>query len=280
MTIKNVLVHIDNADPCDARIEAAVAVARAHQAHLIGLYLKAYAYICENLMVEMGPAIYEKSAEEYEVRASQAEERFRKVVDGSDISHEWRCVECSEVGYVRSFVSYARCCDIAVVGQRHRHGIDFGERETPDWLILSSGRPVLLIPHEGRFSSIGQHILVAWNASEQASRAVHDALPFLKAAKSVTVVSVGSPKRAEGDAILPRDALCGYLSRHGLTPVFEEFGDGGVDAGETLLSMAKERKADLVVMGAYGHTRLRELVLGGATRDMINHATMPLLLSH
>jgi len=145
-------------------------------------------------------------------------------------------------------------------------------------LALGVGRPVLIVPRYGTFETVGERVLVAWNGSREATRAVHDALPLLKLASSVTVLSI-DPEHDTGDRI-PGADIALHLARHGVAA--EGMSTVGLDisVGDLLLSRAADLGADLIVMGAYGHSRVRELVLGGATRHILQHMTVPVLMSH
>jgi nucleotide-binding universal stress UspA family protein len=137
---------------------------------------------------------------------------------------------------------------------------------------------VLVVPRYGTFDTVGERVLVAWNGSREATRAVHDALPILKLATKVTVLSI-DPERDTGDRI-PSADIALHLARHGVAAEGTSTVGLDISVGDLLLSRAADLGADLIVMGAYGHSRMRELVLGGATRHILQHMTVPVLMSH
>jgi nucleotide-binding universal stress UspA family protein len=139
-----------------------------------------------------------------------------------------------------------------------------------DHLVTAAGVPVLALPPDIS-ADVGQTILVAWNGSREAARAVHDALPFLHVAKRLTLCAVGD------EPATSLEAAAAMLWRHGLAVRSHRVGEPDGNAGEVLLAQCSAQGADLLVMGAYGHTRLRELVFGGATRHMLREATLPVL---
>ena len=149
----------------------------------------------------------------------------------------------------------------------------------PDNVILSCGRPVLVIPYVGDYETIGENIMIAWDASAMAARAVHDALPVLQAAKTVTVMVVipkdGGPETGD----LPGAAISAHLARHGISAEADHM-QSDLDPGNMLLSRAADKSADLIVMGAYGHARWTEMMLGGVTKHLLAHMTVPTLMSH
>jgi nucleotide-binding universal stress UspA family protein len=142
---------------------------------------------------------------------------------------------------------------------------------------MSAGRPVLMVPYAGRFPDTGKRVLIAWNAGREAARAVTDAMPLLSKAQSVEVVAFGEG----GDhGEVPGADLALFLARHGVKATAARQHAPGVDIGNQILSRAADVNADLIVMGAYGHSRLRELALGGATRSVLDAMTVPVLMAH
>jgi nucleotide-binding universal stress UspA family protein len=147
-------------------------------------------------------------------------------------------------------------------------------------VTLASGRPILVVPYAGRFETVGRCVLIAWNVSREAARAVADAMPLLAAADVVTVLAVDPPPGPGGDGDLPGADIALHLGRHGVEAQIERTVSADVPIGEVLLSRAADLGADLLVMGAYGHSRTRELLLGGATRSILASMTIPVLMSH
>jgi nucleotide-binding universal stress UspA family protein len=189
---------------------------------------------------------------------------------------EWRV---EEDGILETTGLHGRYFDLTVVGQ----GIDLDDPTgaltvLPEELALSIGRPVLVVPRYGTFPALGDHVLVAWNASREAARAVNDALPFLRRAQRVTVLSVDPGDHP--DQRIPSADITLHLARHGVNAVAAQTRSADISVGDTLLSRAADIEADLIVCGAYGHSRLREMVLGGATRHLLQHMTVPVLMSH
>ena len=132
------------------------------------------------------------------------------------------------------------------------------------------------MPSAGEHPIVGENVLVAWDGGRRATRSVNDALPLLMGAKRVKVLAI-SPK---GHWVIETDGICRHLGRHGIDAEGEKFEAKAADIGHTIRTKAADMDADLIVMGAYGHTRWRELVLGGVTRHMLTHMTIPVLMSH
>ncbi|MDP6786185.1 MAG: universal stress protein [Rhodospirillales bacterium] len=137
-----------------------------------------------------------------------------------------------------------------------------------------------MVPYVGSYPKIGERVMVAWDASRLASRAVHDALPFLTAAKHVDVLAINPKGGPQGHGDIPSADICQHLARHGVKVEAQHVYADDIDAGDMLLSQAASRGADLLVMGAYGHSRWRELILGGLTHFVLEHMTMPVMMSH
>ena len=277
MGFKDILVHVDNFENSPARLRTAIKLAQNFNARLTGLYVifkpKFPAYAQAGISAET----LENEAKLAKQQVKEAEKDFRAATGKNGLQCEWRVEEgiTAEI-----FSQQARYHDLAVVGQGHPDSYVFtGDREMPDHMILSCGRPVLVIPYVGDFETIGKHVIVAWDASPIAAGAVHDSLPFLKAAKSVTVLVV-NPKGGDYETgELPGADISAHLARHGVN-VEADHMQSDLDPGNMLLSRAADTGADLIVMGAYGHARWTEIVFGGVTNHFLSHMTVPVLMSH
>lgn len=278
MALKDLLVHVDSSRAGPERLDAAIALAARHDAHLIGLYVLTYPYIQGFVRQQLGEDVLRQQAEYVVDAARKAEMDFGERVARAGIRAEWRCVE----GQAEPAIAlHGRYCDIIVVGQRDPEHEQIGaDPELPDRLLVSVGRPVLLVPHIGAYPHIGDRVMVAWDSSRLATRAVNDALPLIAKAKKVVVMAVNPSGGAEGHGEIPSADICLHLARHGINAEAQHVFADDVDVGDILLSRAADMSIDLLVMGAYGHARWRELVLGGATRHMLDHMTMPVLMSH
>lgn len=179
---------------------------------------------------------------------------------------EWR-----PITGLKELALHARYADLTIVGQASP-----GTSDHVTETLMRVGRPILAVPRHGRYPRIGQRVLVAWNASREATRAVFDSLPLLAGAANVTVMTMDA---ADEDRV-PGADIGLTLARHGIKVDVVHSTLGDIDAGNALLSRAADQGADLLVMGAFGHSPLREKVLGGATRHILDHMTVPVLLSH
>lgn len=278
MALKDILVHVDNGASCKNRIDIAINLALAHDAHLTGLFVVARPQVPPFVQAYIGNDILETQYKALLGQAAQHEKEFRDLCARSGVKYEWRSVE-GDVN--EEMVLQARYADLSIIGQVNRdEEATAGGEELPDRLVLMAGRPVLVVPYVGNFSKMGERILVAWDASRLSTRAVNDAMPFMVKAKKVEVLAVNPKGGQEGHGEMVGADICLHLARHGVKAEAQHVVADDMDAGNMLLSRAADEGIDLIVMGAYGHRRLRELVLGGVTRHMLNHMTVPVLMSH
>ena len=181
---------------------------------------------------------------------------------------------------IECVLAYARATDLIVASQTDPMWLGSGQLDIADQLVLESGRPVLIIPNTAAQGSVGETVLVAWNGRREAARAAFDALPILGRAKEVKVVWVNPQSEDEAPGDIPTADICSALARHGVRCEGTDQIKPHVNVGETLLACARDIAANLLVMGCYGHARLREFVFGGASRHVLQHMSTPVLMSH
>ncbi|HKZ04772.1 MAG TPA: universal stress protein [Methylomirabilota bacterium] len=274
MSLKDLLVIVDNDPACAERLDVTRRLAEAHGAHVTGLHVMHYP-VALYTEIPVPEAVEKMQRAEIEQIAMRAGTLFQERMRGATARHEWRVLE-GPLGIVAT--EQARYADLTVLPQ----GLDLGMApgglgSLPADMALAAGRPVLVVPRYGKFPTVGTNVLVAWNGSREATRAVHDALPLLRIAEKVTVVSF-DPEHPESS--VPGGGIARHLTRHGVTVTATSLPGANIAVGDLLLSYAADHGVDLIVMGAYGHTRLRELVLGGATRALLQHMTVPVFMSH
>lgn len=278
MSYKSILVQVDHTKACPARIDAAVDLALRHEAHLTGLFLIVEPTGASFVRGYLPPEILEAAVAEAEKGAGEVLGRLSAAAERNGVPCEVRIDRGFDVELARILGLHARYADLVVVGQEDPDEPVPGQDPGP--LVLSCGRPVLLIPYVGAGKTLGQRVVVAWDASREAARAVRDALPILAKATSVKVVSV-NPRPADfGHGGDPGADIALYLARHGVNVDVQRIETRDLDVGNALLSHVAAESADLLVMGGYGHSRLREVMLGGATRTILHDMTVPVLMAH
>ncbi|QJD93326.1 universal stress protein [Duganella dendranthematis] len=281
MSYKNILVHADLSPHAAQRYALASQVALSHDAHLVGAAFTGLAVeIYRNAAFAYGGVLL--SAEDIQSVTGNAEQALAGFVahaDSAGNSYERRI---SDDDAETGLVLQARYTDLLVLSQNdpNLNGPDL-LRTLPEHLALHGGRPVLLVPYAGRYSHIDQHALVAWDGSRAATRAVTDALPLLRQSKRVTLAVFNADGNDGAHGEQPGADIALYLARHGVkVEVAQQHAPSGLDIGNALLSLAADIGADLLVMGAYGHQRWREIVLGGVTRRVLQSMTLPVLMAH
>lgn len=280
MSFRNILVQIDTSDRCQERLKVAGALSIAHDAHLTGLFV-----IPQPFYPMYAEATYfpDDMLEDYEKEErdnhDKCEKIFRTYCEAQGIKSEWH----SEQGALSTIVSkHSRYADLTVLG---KGSVDdpkkFPDPFLAEDVVMQSGRPVLIIPNAGHFDEFGKRILVCWNGSREAVRAVKDAMPFLQAAARVTILVVNPEDPSSGDhGDIPSADIALYLARHGVKAEAASATTDQSDIGEIILSRAFDIDADMIVAGAYGHSRTREWILGGVTKTLLHETTVPALVSH
>jgi nucleotide-binding universal stress UspA family protein len=257
MSYKTILVHLDDRPRRAERLALAFTLAARFDAHLIALFALEATRIPSYALAEAGPLVQEIEARRRAEAARAAEAEFHQAERRADAKAEWRLSTADALAALRLS---ARDADLVVAGQPE----DPSDQAFAAELVLGAGRPVLFVPYAGRFADAGKRVLVAWNASREAARAVSDALPLLACADAVEIVAF-APGGDHGEP--PAADIALYLAP-------------GIDIGARILTRAANADANLIVMGAYGHSRLRELALGGATRTLLEAMTVPVLMAH
>ena len=273
MTYRTLLLQMFEDPNLDHRLTTAVALARRFQAHLVGLsvapppvmpfgYGEAAAYV--------GPEIFEAQREANHATAERLQAAFDRALEGTGVSSIWRDEEGDQATlYARA----AATVDLVVTGQEAGDMLDAMLPSVTEYLVTEAGGPVLMLPPGAVDGEFGKRVMLGWNGSKEAKRALIDALPFLKAADTVWLATVGDAEAVR------LDRAKRMLGRHDVEAKELVLEDKGQEPGALLLEQAQANDADLLVMGAYGRSRLREMILGGATRHVLHNAKLPVLFS-
>lgn len=272
---KTILVHVDAGRTTPARLDIAVELAGAFGAHLACLYAVKTEPV-PSAAVEARELLLEAQRRAREDSARTARQHYDECLRRTGFDRaEWRA---SAADPLEAVVLHARYADLVVIGQLNpewESGVDKDfERSVP----IAVGRPVLVVPYAFERRPVGRRVLVAWNASREATRALTDAIPILREAKQVDVIAFNPKDAPHGE--VPGADIGLYLARHGIKVSVSQQTAEDVDVGNQLLSRAADLDSDLVVMGAYGQPRMKELILGGATRTILKSMTVPVLMSH
>jgi nucleotide-binding universal stress UspA family protein len=280
MSYKTILVHCNDRRRIEALLAPAVSLAERFQSHLIGLSVVPPVAIISAGAPLGPPIIVDTHCELYRAENPAMRAAFEDATRGRGFVAEWRDGDAGSFGVADCVLPFAHSADLIIASQTDPEWPGTDRLDIADRLAMESGRPVLIVPNAGVHRHVGERVLVAWNGRREAARAVFDALPILRGAREVKVVWVNPQSERERAQDIPAADICTALARHGVTcQATEQIGPrGGV--GQTLLAYAKEMGADLLVMGCYGHARVREFVFGGASRHVLAHMTIPVLMSH
>jgi nucleotide-binding universal stress UspA family protein len=296
MALKDILVGVDPSTAGEGRLKLALNLVRAHKAHITACYIMREEHaapgpILPGVPVNPGPGLLvapqagptladtvptpiSPASREAE-RAEQVEELFRTELRAHGLGGEWHLLSPGETAV---FIDLAKSFDLTILGQLSPEIRSTGFR--PDEIVIATGRPVLVVPYAGAFDTVGRRALVAWDGTREAARAANDALPLLENAEAVTVMFVGARETALEEHHPSIERMVHHLQRHGIAARAEETLHGDLRISDVLLSRAADLAVDLLVAGAYHHSQLREALVGGVSRELLDHMTVPVLMSH
>jgi len=276
-SIREIIVFVDGETEPTGILEFSGVLAHEYGAHLTGVFMRPAPAVTPPEMFARGdgiPSVIEARQAEVEETEAQHRARFDEIVRRYSIGWEWR----SEPYFSSDAGVHARYADLVVVARPDPAVQTAGPPGLVESLVLASGRPVIVLPPHSTASGV-RRILVGWDAGRAAARAVADALPLLVRAAAVEVLVIDAERRRAGHGQEPGADIARYLARHHAHVDVRRLSSGGEDVGRVLLSHAAAFGAHLLVMGAYGHARLNELMFGGVTRTALHDADLPVLMS-
>ncbi len=280
MSYKTILVHVDDSINLTARVELACRIALQEDAHLVGAATTGVSqFIYQSAVVDMSGDYITGYIESLRQRAAVGLKIFETITRRVGVSSvEQRLVDDENAGGISV---QARYCDLVVLGQTDPAeptavvGSDF-----PEFVVMHSGCPALIVPYAGKFEDFGEKVLIAWDGSIQAKRAVHDAIPLLQRAALVEIAVFNASERPDRHGAQPGTDVALYLARHGIEVTVRERNVPHAEIGTALLSHVADIGAGMLVMGCFGHSRLREILLDGVSRTILSSMTVPVFMSH
>jgi len=279
MAYRTILVHVDRTAPAETRIRLATRLALREDAHLIGTAMSGVPrFMYAGDPFDASGAIVADYLELATSRAGEALARFDAITSGMGLTSAERR-NCRDDEYA-ALCQQARYADLVVLGQAipgAGEGAQFSD--LPQHIILHAGKPVLMVPYAGDFPTLGERPLIAWDGSLEAAHAVAGAIPLLRRSSKATLAVFGARIGHDAHGEDPGADIALFLARHGVKVEVQRHPEP-VDIGNAILSLAADISADLLVMGAYGHSRLREVMVGGATRTILESMTLPVLMAH
>lgn len=266
MALKNLLVHLDNSHHSPARLKLALNLAQSHQARLTALYIISHPY-------------YEPQHVGAEADTARIRADYNGIIAAAGVKAELLTVDTNVAGVSATEVVnlHAHYCDLVIVGQTEQGSSDRNTpADLPERVVLGAGRPVLIIPYIGSYTTFGKRALVAWKTGREATRAINDALPLLAKATEVNVLLVNPADSEKQDG----ENICAHLACHGIQARAEQTAAVDISLADVLLNRASTEGSDLLVMGAYAHGHFGAYVLGDVARHVLRHMTVPVLMSH
>ncbi len=284
MAFKDILVHLDTSPRCATRLAIAADLAARHGAHLTGLAVidlpppdVFYGFPSAFMDVQRAEDLIERMRDVRMEEAGAIEASFRETLRQNGLSGEWRLVE----GAIdETVVLHTRYADLVVIGQPDRDDRSGRAAVLTPRTLMTSGRPILIIPFAGEFPTLGSNVLIGWDGSGEAARALNDAMPLLQTANKVTVLAINPRPGIGGDGDVPAADIALHLARHDVKAEAAHTVAIDISEGDALLSYAADIGADLLVCGLYGHSPLRERAFGGVTRSLLTEMTVPVLMAH
>ena len=253
----------------------AVSLAKRQGARINGLYVIPLFEMAGFSKYAFPKAVLEERNKAEHAEAESAHKVFEQALADAGVEGTWRV----EVGdFCDTVCGHGRSADMLIMGQRDPQDPKSRDAMAPDRIILRAGRPVLVAPHVAYDAEAGSRILVAWDGSRESARAIHDAIPLLKRAEFVDVVTFSEPKSAAAK-LASLESILGFLKEHGVNAESETLILDDLSVGESLLNRVVDRGVNMLVMGGYGRSRLREVVLGGVTRTVLEHTSVPVMMS-
>ncbi len=281
MVIKDILVHLDTSETCNHCVTAAAALASRKGAHLIGLAFALESSLLQYYGGKLALDAGDEQADATRQAARDAIEIFEKGANEAGISFESRIVECSTMELSEKISFHARHVDMTFLEQPSPDRTNRSLMATlMEGALFNSGRPVYIMPYIGRRELPRRKAVIAWDGSYKSARAVNDAIPLLQDRGETVVLVVDADKRRKSHGDHPGADIAAHLERHGVKASVVRQNSAGLDVATVILNFISDAGADLLIMGAYGHSRLRERTFGGVTRTILDQMTVPVLMSN
>ena len=276
--LKDVVVNLSARGPQDFAAEYAASIAGAFGARITGISFLYEPVIPDGTLGGVPVDLIELQREENSKVARDAISRFETAVKKAGVAAETRTLDATFGGAPTLFAQIARRFDLAIVGQAQR---DQGATDTLmiEGTLFESGRPLVVVPYIQKRGLTLERVLACWDGGRTAARAIGDAMPFLERAKAVDLVMVAEERKDDDDEATGA-RMSEHLARHGVKATIKRMAKGDIAIQDVILSYAADSGADFMVMGGYGHSRLREFILGGVTRGILTEMTVPVLMSH
>ena len=280
MSYKTILISLNEVGRIAELAAAAVELARHTGAHVSGLYVVPAVQVYPSVGFEAAPQVFEGNRSFFKDNAQRVKQGFEQAMRGEGLSHDFHLLDARTPVIAEEVIAVGRSADLVVVSATNPDEITGVERDFVEQVVMAVGRPVIVLPAKGDAKISLNEIVVGWDGGREAARAAFDALPLLKTAAKVRVVRIDPQKDPALRGSVAGADLAESLARHGIKAEAQGYPTDGLDEGQALMRCAEDTGAGLIVMGAYGHSRLAEFIFGGATRFVLTRMTKPVLMSH
>jgi len=280
MSYKTILVSLNEVGRLTELVAAAVTLARETGAHVSGLYVVPAVQVYPSVGFEAAPQVFEGNRSFFKDNGARVKQAFEAAMQAESLSHDFHQVDARTPVIADEVITSGRVADLVVVSATNPEEITGVERDFVEQVVMALGRPVIVLPWKGKAAISLNEVVIGWDGGREAARASFDALPLLKQADRVRVVRIDPQKDPSLRGSVAGADLAEALARHGVKAEAQGYPTDGQDEGQALMRCAEDVGAGLIVMGAYGHSRLAEFIFGGATRFVLNRLVCPVLMSH
>lgn len=280
MSYKTILVSLNEVGRLAELVTAAVTLGRDTGAHVSGLYVVPAVQVYPSVGFEAAPQVFEGNRTFFKDNAQRVKQAFEEALRREGLPHDFHQIDARTPVIADEVIAAGRSADLVVASATNPDEITGVERDFVEQVVMAVGRPVVVLPYQGDAAISLKEIVIGWDGGREAARATFDALPLLKKATKVRVVRIDPQKDASLRGSVAGADLAESLARHGVKAEAQGYPTEGLDEGQALMRCAEDCGAGLIVMGAYGHSRLAEFIFGGATRFVLNRMSHPVLMSH
>jgi nucleotide-binding universal stress UspA family protein len=280
MSYKTILISLNEVGRLGELVAAAVDLARETGAHISGLYIVPAVQVYPSVGFEAAPQVFEGNRSFFKDHTQRVKQTFEDAMRREGLPHDLHLLDARTPVIADEVIAIGRSADLVVVSATNPDEITGVERDFVEQVVMAVGRPVIVLPFKGDARISLTEIVVGWDGGREAARAAFDALPLLRKADKVRVVRIDPQKDPALRGSVAGADLAETFARHGIKAEAQGYPTDGLDEGQALMRCAEDHGAGLIVMGAYGHSRLAEFIFGGATRFVLNRMTRPVLMSH
>lgn len=280
MSYRTILVSLNEVGRLAELTAAAASLARETGAHVSGLYVIPAVQVYPSVGFEAAPQVFEGNRTYFKDNSQRVKQAFEEAMRREALTYDFHLVDARTPVIAEEVIAMGRSADLVVVSATNPEEITGVERDFVEQVVMAVGRPVIVLPAQGDARIALAEIVVGWDGGREAARAAFDALPLLKKAEKVRVVRIDPQKDPALRGSIAGADLAGTLARHGIRAEAQGYPTDGLDEGQALMRCAEDNGAGLIVMGAYGHSRLAEFIFGGATRFVLTRMSRPVLMSH